>query len=248
MPKIAALYQSHDSFVRLAATMVLRRLGAPAAATLQIALIDDNKDVAQIAGRALRDLGPASVDALPMLIKMLDGPRESKDVALTVIQGIGPGAAAAAPKMLETWPDYFLHGYSPYISAFAAIGRPAAEPAVPLIEKMLRKEVDPGSGVYIVHDVFAVGHHALFVLTGEREHLQALLQLLPDRVNGHTAASRLRDLGAAAAEIVPETRQLLGKDGLPPDRWTAPRNRPIGSNPSGWYNHFSWTPVVASLY
>ena len=209
IPQIGVLYQSHDSFVRLAATMALRRLGPAAAATLQTPLLDANKDVALIAGMALREQGPASASALPTLIKMLDGPRESKDVALTVIRGIGPAAATAVPKMIKTWPDYFLHGYSYYIPAFAAIGRPAAESAVPLIEKILRREVDPASGVYIVHDLFAVAHHALFVLTGKEEHLRALLQLATDHVNGGTALVLLRNQGRAAAAVVPEARRLL---------------------------------------
>ena len=230
IPKIATLYRSNDSFVRLAATLALRPMGAPAAAALQVALIGEDKQVARIAGMALQEYGPASVGALPSLIKLLDGSNHEKEVALMVIAGIGPGAAAAVPKMVETWPDYFLRGYPRYVTAFAAIGRPAAEPAIPLIEKLLRKEVDPGSGVYLNHEVGARGHHALFVLTGEKKHLQSMLQEISGGVNGEIAAELLRDLGTAAAEIVPETRQLLEKGGLPPDRWTGIRNQTIASS------------------
>ena len=83
---------------------------------------------------------------------------------------------------------------------------------------MLRKEVDPGSGVYIVHDVFAVGHHALFVLTGDEKHLDSLLHLIETKykANDHTAAHLLTQLGPAAAAVVPATRRLLARGDLEP--------------------------------
>ena len=217
IPKIAALYSSSDSFVRLGATMALRKMGAPAAASLQVALIDDDKHVAEIAGMALKEYGPASVSALPTLIKMLDGSREARGVALMVIRGIGPGAAPAAPKIIETWPDWYLSGYSYYIPALVAIGRPAAEGAIPLIEKLARKEavpLGPEGDVYGNHDVLAEAHHALFVFTGKTEHLEALLQLVSDRINGGTAVRRLCDLGRAAVEIVPEARRILDEGAI----------------------------------
>lgn len=85
---------------------------------------------------------------------------------------------------------------------------------MPLIEKIIRKEVDPSSGVYIVHDVFAVAYHALFVLTDETKHLHSLLQLTKDPQNGSTAVHLLREQGRAAAEIVPETRKLLERGNI----------------------------------
>ena len=56
--------------------------------------------------------------------------------------------------------------------------------------------------------------NALFVFTGKTEHLEALLQLVSDHVNGGTALRRLCDLGPAAVEIVPEARWNLDEGAI----------------------------------
>ena len=83
--------------------------------------------------------------------------------------------------------------------------------------ELARKEavpLGPEGDVYGNHDVLAEAHHALFVFTGKTEHLEALLQLVSDHVNGGTALRRLCDLGPAAVEIVPEARRILDEGAI----------------------------------
>jgi len=204
VPKIAALSSHPDAFVRLAATFSLRGMGPAAAEVLQAAVLDEFPHLAEAAGQGLSQLGGQAVP-VPLVIKLLDMSAVQQLVALRAITALGPNASAAVPKLLQRWPTKMLWKRdTEWLDAFAAIGPPNANGAIPIIDQRM-PEFDTATQ--------AKAYYALCRLRGTPKDVDGLVKLLEspdtDSVSQRAAAYYLLLLGPAAKEAVPKVQRIL---------------------------------------
>ena len=233
VPRLTALLEHPDFYVRIGATFALAEIGCPlekrersvhrspsrwapiVVEPLVAVFQDDYPQLAYTAGEILSAMGRLAKPALPAAITMLDGTSNThRSAAIGLITCLGPDAAAAVPRLIE------MHNKKPkdtgYINALAAIG-PAASAAIPVLEKYAAKK-NPGPEKA---DYF----YALICIRGEDSDLQKLITLLKDaEVQANTknhVVKLLNQMGTKARSVADEIRQLLSsgkfsdqKDGL----------------------------------
>ena len=231
VPRIAALLSHPDTFVRLGATMALGAIGAyaiepegrhqtpppapsPAADAvidpLRVAMMDRSSDVSYAAGQMISRLGPVSLRALPEAIELLDHPAGGRrGAAFTLVANLGPQAAAAVPKLIRII-DAKKGSTTGELTVLAAIG-PAAAEAVPVLEKWAADKAPNNYRSRL--------HFTLFHIRGHTADLENFVRFmedrdLPDWLMLHQVGM-LEALGASAAPVAPQLRQLIDSGKYP---------------------------------
>jgi hypothetical protein len=164
---------------------------------------DPHPGVQRVAFQALANIGEVPADLMPTLIASA---QENEGYwAAGVLRKLGPKAAPAAPAMLKILQTENDPRWITALDVLVAIGRPAADPAIPLIEQALKKypippvqlcesllSLDPGSQAALdglekfvanppkgsIYDIPQA--HALLLKHGRNapEHLEALLKTM----------------------------------------------------------------------
>ena len=165
---------------------------------------DPHPGVQRLAFQALANIGEVPADLMPTLIASAQE-NEGYWAAGVVLRKLGPKAAPAAPAMLKILQTENDPRRITALDVLVAIGRPAADPAIPLIEQALQKysippaylceallNLDPGSQAALdgleklvanppKGDIYDIPQaHALLLKHGRNapEHLEALLKTM----------------------------------------------------------------------
>ena len=228
VPRVAALLEHPDAFVRLGATFALGGIGRPrawdqalrgyspddasphgkvVAPALRRVLGDDSKSILMAAGFGLFCCGADAAPALPEAMALLqndDG--TAREAGMRVLCGIGPGAAAAVPRLVELY--VAATGSEPIVArTLAAIG-PAAADALAALEKYANPE----------NRYLADTYYALSCIRGDAADFEKLARMLEEKQSPQAEAERtnaarfLNALGAAAASVAPLVRDKLTID------------------------------------
>jgi HEAT repeat protein len=125
-----------------AAAANLREPRTPTGTAAEIgkALSDADPLIRDLAAIALRDKGPEALPALPALTSALsDSDPNVRLMAANAIAAIGKQAASAVSALIAaaSVEGEELQVLRSYVTALGAIGKPAAEPALPLLKKLL---------------------------------------------------------------------------------------------------------------
>lgn len=189
--------------VRAAAAMALGTLGAQGlrwADALAALQADGDKDVRAAALGALGGLG--EVRALPLLLAGLDDPDPAVRVAAaSAIMGFGPAARSTVPALLARPKDADSGVRATLLSTLAALGDPAAVPA-------LRAGLHDAEGSVRSLAAYALGQIGPEGLDALPDLLQALIDMEPAVRAG--AASAIGAHGPRARQALPALMRALG--------------------------------------
>jgi HEAT repeat protein len=208
VPALIGQLETGKYFVRWRAATALGKIGDPAAIpALVVALTTDDSEVAQRAGHALRDLGPAVVAAVPALVRILsvlDGPGHS--TAAGVLESLGPPASAAIPALLAA----LSGGKSEWGRLACAQALAAIDPEMKTVSSALLKALaDPSVDVRLgVAKVLRKSNHKPGAVVPV---LAAIAQGKESSWVRAEAIDLLRELGPEARSAIP-TLQLAAGD------------------------------------
>lgn len=137
VPALTAALQDKEALVRRAAARALGDIGSatpPMMTALKAALSDPDDGVRYSAGESLLQLGVSGVEAVPLLIRRIEG-RGNVRSALRALGEIGPPAKDAVATLIKTLKDRDLNVRILAAQALGKIG-PAAREAVPALEEL----------------------------------------------------------------------------------------------------------------
>jgi len=229
VPEIEKLITHPDGYVRLGATFALGGIAGAApwlmdgrtapvktlsrpqmeriAGSLRALLKDELFWIANPAGDALTLMGPAAQPALPDVIELLDRgydlytwnePYEMH----RIITAIGPGAAAAVPKLMKMVEKRKGIAREEFL-ALAAIG-PGAREVVPLLENSAADNKNAQRGT---------AYYALCSIRGSSADLDKLVGYMKeDKGRSGELARYLDAFGVKARAAVEEAREMLKSD------------------------------------
>jgi HEAT repeat protein len=143
---------------------------------------DPHPGIQRIAFIGLNGVGEIPEEFVPILEDALPD-----EVAVAAIRMMGPKAKAAVPRIMaamESERDRFIAA-----ELLAAIGNPAAKPAIPMFTRFINEA--PYPELYLCEDLLKIDPSSTVALTGFEKITGAPQKSLPDTLNGLVAHARL---------------------------------------------------------
>ena len=140
IPPLVTMLNSEHAAIAARAISVYREDAKPALAALERLMRDETKEIEMRwnAARSLGKLGPAGIDALPLLIEFTTHPDETlREHAAEAIGDIGPTAAAGIPALRECLDDPATKVRRDAVRSLGYLGSaamPAISDILPLLE------------------------------------------------------------------------------------------------------------------
>jgi HEAT repeat protein len=202
LPRFESAFKDAVPIVRMTAVQLVPYLGAEGQA-LDPALIAALKDdAAMVRHAALQAVGPATPEAVPVIMESLGDP-DLQPKIIDALTKIGAAAEPAVPRLLELLPTASKETRLKILAAVAIIGSQAGLPA--LVHAMKDEDAEIRTAAIVgyakaEHEPAAVLAAAIAMLTD------------PNREVRHAAASALAQLGDRARSAAPQLLVLLDSD------------------------------------
>jgi HEAT repeat protein len=202
---LAAATVDKDEFVRIAADISLRRIGAPASKHLKKFIESEDRQQYFQGCAAVKIIGPGATEWVPRLVAQLNSDDDQIQFAsLLALEGVGRDALPALNRLIEFLRHKDFNIQSAACRVLANMGTDAA-PAQDQLVKLLEE----GNVSARSHAAIALGASGL----SDRHDIVGLIDKRLDaftQVEKHRALLALAHLGPAAGSSAERVRQIMG--------------------------------------